>query len=58
MKDIFIGIIIIFVVFVIIDFIYTEKNTCVVNESGLVEAKCGFIKEQFDIDITLFNRYW
>ncbi len=61
MKNIFIGILIVIVVFLIIDFIYTEKNTCIVaGNTGWVqrEAKCGIIKNQFDIDINLFGRYW
>ena len=61
MKDIFIGLVIIAEAYLVIDFIYTEKNTCVVQEcSGcaIEEAKCGFIKNQFDININLFGRYW
>ena len=61
MKAIFIGLIIIFVVFLVIDFIYTEKNICVIEENSgytKTEVKCGIIKNQFDIDINLFDRYW
>lgn len=60
MKDILIGLVIIFACFLIGDFIYTEKNTCTkkasIGESQ--EYKCGFIKKQFDINIDLFDRYW
>lgn len=59
MKDILIGMIIIIVAFLIIDFIYTEKNTCVISDGfGKTEEKCGIIKKQFNIDINLFDRYW
>ena len=59
MKDIFIGLAIIVVVFVIIDFLYTEKNTCLIEEKHIkTEEKCGIIKKQLDININLFDRYW
>lgn len=59
MKDIFIGLVIIVVAFLIIDFIYTEKNTCLIEENNSYsEMKCGIIKKQLDIDINIFNRYW
>ena len=60
MKDILIGIIIIFVVFLIGDFIYAEKNTCIRNEKEHIGefCKCGLIKNQFDINIYIFDRYW
>lgn len=61
MKDVFVGILIIIIAFLIVDFIYTEKNTCVIQEcSGcpITEEKCGIIKKQLNIDINLFNRYW
>ena len=61
MKDIGIGLIIIVVVFLIVDFIYTEKNTCVItpgNGYNNIEEKCGILKKQLDIDINVFGRYW
>ncbi len=61
MKDIFIGLLIIIVVFLIVDFIYTEKNTCVTSSCtgcALEEEKCGIIKKELEIDIYLFGRYW
>ena len=59
MKDILIGIVIVLVAFFIIDFIYTEKNTCVIS-SGYQnkEEKCGVLKKELNIDIYLFDRYW
>ncbi len=60
MKDIAVGLVIIFVCFLIGDFIYTEKNTCP-KQAVIGEAqayKCGLIKKQFDINIDLFGRYW
>jgi len=59
MKDIAVGIVIILVCFLIIDFLYTEKNTCDVGKVGYNEsAKCGFVKEQFNVDIKILGRYW
>ena len=61
MKDILIGLIIILVAFLIIDMIYTEKNTCLITENNgytITEVKCGIIKDQLNIDINLFGRYW
>ena len=59
MRDILIGLVIIVVAFIIIDFLYTEKNTCTIEENHITtEAKCGVIKEQLNIDINLFDRYW
>ncbi len=59
MKDIVIGLIIAIVVFIIGDFIYTEKNECIINNNGKSEVeKCGFLKKQLDINIDLFDRYW
>ena len=40
MKDILIGVIIIFVVFLIGDFIYAEKNTCIRNEKEHIGEFC------------------
>ena len=60
MKDVLIGLVIIIVVALVADFIYTEQNTCVINNKVEVNAsyKCGFLKKQMDIDIKLFDRYW
>jgi len=60
MKDILIGLVIVLVVFLIGDFIYTEKNTCIRNESGHINeiTKCGFLKKELDVNIHIFNRYW
>lgn len=61
MKDILIGLVIILVAFLVIDFIYTEKNTCLIRENNsytITEVKCGIIKKQLDLDINLFGRYW
>ena len=59
MRDIFIGLIIAIVCFFIVDFIYTEKNTCWIDKIGVSEPKkCGIIKDKMDIDIYLFERFW
>lgn len=60
MKDIFIGLLIALVVFLITDFLYTEKNTCIITQDNYVktEEKCGIIKKQLNKDIYLFGRYW
>lgn len=60
MKDIFVGIVIIIVAFLLIDFFYTEKNTCdkVITGGGTQEYKCGILKKQSDIEIDLFGRFW
>ncbi len=60
MKDIMVGIIILIAGFFIIDFIYTEKNTCDVSKSSYSNetAKCGLLKKQFDLDVNVFGRYW
>lgn len=60
MKDIFVGILIILVIFLVGDFIYSEKNTCTSSEVGHIgeQAKCGFLKKNSDINIYLFDRYW
>ncbi len=59
MKDIFIGFAIIIIMALVIDFIYTEKNTCMVSDpAGTHEYKCGILKKQMNIDIKLLDRYW
>ncbi len=60
MRDILVGLLILVVCFLIGDFIYTEKNTCQVNNNGFAvkERKCGLIKKQFDINIDIFGRLW
>lgn len=60
MKDILVGIVIILGVFLIGDLIYSEQNTCVRSEiEHLGEfCKCGLLKNQFDISIYIFDRYW
>ncbi len=59
MKDIFVGLIIILVAFLIVDFIYTEKNTCTVSKNSYTDNyKCGILKKNVDIEIYLFDRYW
>lgn len=59
MKDIIIGLIVCLVCFFLVDFLYTTKHTCTITDSyGKKEYNCGFIKEQFDIDINLFDRLW
>ena len=61
MKDVFIGLIIAIVVFFLVDFIYTEKNTCLAStcvNCPETEEKCGIIKKLLDIDIYLFDRFW
>lgn len=60
MRGILIGLIIIIIVFLIGDFIYAKKNTCLrgePNHMGEV-TKCGLIKKQFDINIHILDRYW
>ena len=56
MRDALIGVIIMLVVGIVADFIYTEKNKCVVGYGETY--KCGFLKEQMNIDLKLFDRYW
>ena len=59
MRDVLIGFVIILVIALGIDFIYTEKNTCMVSDpSGTHEYKCGFLKDQMNIDFKLLDRYW
>lgn len=60
MKDILTGFAIILAVFFVGDLIYSEQNTCVRNENGHIGefCKCGLLKNQFDINIYLFDRYW
>ena len=59
MKNIFIGCLIIIGIFLVIDFVYTTKNTCTVNTGTRIDnVSCGLIKKEFDIDINLFGRYW
>lgn len=60
MKDILIGLVIILIAFLVVDFIYSEKNYCekVHYGSGNESYKCGIIKKNLDINIDLFNRYW
>ncbi len=60
MKSALIGVIIIFGISIIGDFIYTEKNYCNLNTNmGVTEqCKCGFLKKQFNIEIYFFDRLW
>ena len=58
MRDIAIGLLIILVAFLIIDFKKKKKNTCIINDYTNEEVKCGVIKKQLNIDIDLFGRYW
>ncbi len=59
MKDILIGFIIILVIALGIDFIYSEKNSCLVtDEYGTQDVKCGFLKKEMNIDFKLLDRYW
>lgn len=61
MRDIFIGLVIILVCFLLIDFISTEKNTCEKVEYNGAKSenyKCGILKNNLDLEIDLFNRYW
>ena len=60
MKDVLIGLVIIVFCFLVIDFLYTEKNTCTVNklDYNTDNVKCGFIKKQFNVDIYIFGRLW
>ena len=59
MKNVLIGCIIILGIFIVIDYIYTTKNSCTVNTGSSIEnVGCGIIKNSFDIDINLFGRYW
>ena len=55
MKNVLIGCIIILGIFIVIDYIYTTKNSCTVNVGSSIEnVGCGIIKNSFDIDINLF----
>jgi len=59
MKEILIGILIVLCCFIVIDFIYTEKNECIIEKAGYSEAKkCGILKEKADINLEIFGRYW
>ena len=59
MKDIIIGIILIIVIFIGIDFFYSNKHICTKTTPFAVEnIKCGIIKNELDIEIELFDRYW
>lgn len=61
MKDVVIGIIIVIVIAIIGDFIYTERSTCIIQECGgcpREEVKCGILKKQLNVDLELFGRYW
>ncbi|MCM1052429.1 MAG: hypothetical protein NC483_00405 [Ruminococcus sp.] len=59
MKEIFTGLIICLVCFLLIDFLYTTKNTCIISDTyGNTEYKCGILKKELDTDIYLFDRYW
>ena len=60
MKDVLIGFLIIVGVFLIGDFIYSEKNYCEFTTTMKTkeEMKCGLLKKQFDLDIHFFNRLW
>lgn len=61
MKDVFIGIIIIIVIVIVGDFIYTERSTCTIQSCAgcpYEEVKCGLLKKQLNVDIELFGRYW
>lgn len=57
MKDIVIGVIILVCVFLVVDFIYTEKNVCTISTDNQ-EYKCGILKTQLDTELYLFDRYW
>ena len=56
MRDVLIGIVIIFAVFLVGDFIYSNNHVCNVGYGET--KKCGILKNQLDIDIELFDRYW
>ncbi len=59
MRDILIGLVIILGAFLIIDFISTEKNTCIVTKNNAnQEYKCGILYREMDIKIDLFDRVW
>ncbi len=59
MKDVLIGVVIVLVICIGVDFIYSEKNSCLVTESFTTEnVKCGFLKKQMNIDIKFLDRYW
>ena len=59
MRDIVVGLAIIFGIFLLVDFITTEKNSCVVTRDlGTQEYKCGILYKELDIKIDLFDRYW
>ncbi len=59
MRDILIGLGIIVGAFIIIDFISTEKNVCVINNNvENYEYKCGILYKEMNIKIDLFDRFW
>lgn len=59
MRDILIGVAIIFCCFLIGDYIYTEKNTCVVADAfSTQECKCGILFKNFELKVYYLERYW
>lgn len=60
LKDVLTGLVIVLVVLLIGDFIYSEDNTCVRSEKEHIGefCKCGLLKNKFDISIYIFDRYW
>ncbi len=59
MKDAIVGVLIVAVVFLAVDFVYSEQNTCVIRNSyGTKISKCGILKKSLDIDINVLDRYW
>lgn len=59
MRDILIGIILLAAGFLIVDFIYTEKNTCSITDNyGIKNHKCGILYKELNINVYFFERYW
>lgn len=59
MKDIFNGLMVCIILFIVVDFIYTTKNTCtIIKNHNETTENCGILKKNLDYNIYFFNRYW
>lgn len=62
MKDFLRGIVLVIVLLLVANYVYSEYNTCSINcSSDGTECKytinCGVFKEWFDINIEFFGKY-
>ena len=59
MRDILIGILILIISFVVVYFIYTEKNTFTITDQyGSNNYKCGIVYKELNFNVYVFERYW